>query len=411
MGRFAAGTVVTVHPFTQHPDGDEVTIGNATQSTFLSLPADAVDLLSSLSEGHTVGETQARYAQKYGETPDMEDFLDYLESEGFVTLQVDDPAADTAHIQAQPAPAPRRYHFDGIPQSVAQRLCSRPVVLGCALLIALGLLLVGLDPALVPPPSIMVFKHNLTLMSLETSAFILATIFVHEMAHLIAARAAGVPSRMGIGTRLWVLVAETDMTGVWTAPRRQRYLAFVAGPLVDAVAASILVVVLFAGRHGWIDLAPWALLLCRVWLFTYFIRLIWQCFLFVRTDFYYVLATAFNCKSLMADTETYLHNRLARFIPSLQTVDQSRIPVRERRVIQWYALIWLSGRACAFGALVFITLPILWGYVLEIGGILFGGHSTRYAVVDVLLWSTLAAVVQGSGLVLWIRSVVQARRS
>jgi hypothetical protein len=42
-----------------------------------------------------------------------------------------------------------------------------------------------------------------------------ATVFLHEMAHLVAARGAvGVSSRLGISHRLWYLVAETDMTGV-----------------------------------------------------------------------------------------------------------------------------------------------------------------------------------------------------
>ena len=58
-------------------------------------------------------------------------------------------------------------------------------------------------------------------------------IFVHELAHLIAARAVGVNSRMGISHRLWYLVAETDLTGLWSVTRNQRYLPMLAGMIVD----------------------------------------------------------------------------------------------------------------------------------------------------------------------------------
>jgi hypothetical protein len=49
------------------------------------------------------------------------------------------------------------------------------------------------------------------------------TATVHELAHLAAARSLGVPARIGLSTRLFYLVAQTDVSGIWAAPRRARY--------------------------------------------------------------------------------------------------------------------------------------------------------------------------------------------
>jgi hypothetical protein len=415
MSKYAPDALVTVHPYSQHVEGDEVTIANATQSAFLSLPSAAIDLLIGLAQGKTVGETQAAFANRYGETPDMVDFLEVLEREGFVVPCGAGASPDTEPVQgtalqpSAPTTPQRRYHFERISQDVAQRLCGRAALIGGALVIALSLALIVRDPALLPPPHVMVVTHNLTLFSVAIMAFTLITIFLHELAHLVASRAVGVSARMGIGNRLWVLVAETDMSGIWLVPRHRRYLPLLAGPLLDAVSAAVLVIVLAVDRQRWLTLPPAVLLLCRACLLTYLVRLLWQCYFFVRTDFYYGIATVFDCKSLMSDTEAFLHNKLAQIIPSIGLVDQSAIPARERRVIGLYAVIWLVGRVAAFGSLFAISLPILWGYAATVTR-LMGGQMTTYAIVDTVLWSLLAASVPLMGLTLWLRGLYESRR-
>ena len=422
MRSYLTDQCVTIFPFTQRPDGEETIIANSTNSAILALPSSAVDILMWLAQGQTIGETQSLYEQKYGEIPDIEDFLDLLENEGFVSSKIETPhSADSVASQridspaSRPTKAVKRYHFESISQDVARRIFSRPVLLSCGLLSGIGLAMVAFDPSIIPPPQILVFRQNLTLTSLGLYCFIFITVFFHEMAHLVAARAAGVPAQLGISHRLWVLVAQTDMTGIWMASKRQRYLAVLAGPILDVFISSILIVIIFFQHHRWITISPTLILFCQIALFTYLIRLLWQCYLFVRTDFYYVLAIMFNCKNLMEDTETFLQNQCARFIPQIRQVDQSSIPQREMRVIHYYALIWIVGRIAAFLSLFIITIPILAGYYFEIGGFLFGGHAPSSLVAaDTTGWIFVAAIptfLQSAGFILWIRSFYLARRT
>lgn len=237
------------------------------------------------------------------------------------------------------------------------------------------------------------------------------TVFLHEMAHLVAARAVGVDSRLGISNRLWILVAETDMTGIWGVPRRQRYLPFLAGPLFDAVLASLFLLSLFAGRSGWVSLSPMAVRLLSGALFVSFMRLLWQCYFFLRTDLYFVVANYFGCKNLMADTATFLRNQTALLMRKLQPVDQSHIPAGEMRVIRGYSLVWVAGRAVALGTLCLISLPLMWHYgvaIITTLGMGVGQNPARF--VDVVVIGTISLTLQVTGLYMWIRNRRMLRR-
>ena len=411
MGKYTANALVTVYPFTRQSEDEEVIIGRTDTAVFLVLPYDAIELLDYLSEGKTVGEAQSLYQEKYGEVPDLEDLLDLLESKGFVQpLEKDRADQFNAFIKTigpphLAKPATVSFHFPNFPQSLAQQLFSRPVLISCAILIALSLVAVAVEPSVVPGWEAHFFRENFTLMRLVLTVMGYVTLFLHEMAHLVAARAIGVSSRMGLSNRMWVLVAETDMTGIWGVHRNQRYLPFIAGPLLDAVSASVLTLILFAQSRGWLVLHSFVLQLSRAMLLTYLLELLWQCYLFVRTDFYFVIANFFRCKSLMKDTQVFLRNQLARLIRSIHRTNQSHIPVAEMRVIRCYAILWIVGRIAALGSLIFIFIPLIWHYFLAVFTVLSGGYQTNsYAFVDALLMLLLVFAPQGIGFWLWIRS-------
>jgi putative peptide zinc metalloprotease protein len=409
MGQYTGDILVAVYPFTRQSEGEEVVIGRTDTAVFLVLPSDAVELLDYLADGKTVSQALSLYQEKYGEVPDIEELLDFLEGKGFVQLR--EKNGNTAFVSSAEKPTQLRFHFANFPRSLAQRLFSRSVLVSCGVVIGLALLAIALDPSIVPGWGAHFFPKNLTLMRLVLITMSYLVLFLHEMAHLIAARAVGVSSRMGISNRLWILVAETDMTGIWGVPRNQRYLPFVAGSLLDAVSASILTLILFAHSHAWLVLPPVVFLLSRAMLLTYLLGLLWQCYFFVRTDFYYVIGNFFRCKSLMKDTEVYLRNQLARFIPSVRKVNQSHIPAFERRVIRIYAILWLVGRIAAFGGLIFISIPLMWHYYLAVFGVLSAGYQTNtYAFIDALLMLLLVFTPRGIGFWLWIRSFRSSQR-
>lgn len=401
MTQFPLHARVAVRPTARRREGSSVTLGDLSRQVFLTIPAEGLEILDALAAGKTVGEAAALYEQAHAEAPDIEDFLTVLAGEGFVAPW-DEQAVNT---EAARGPAPSQGRLS---PAAARRLISAPVLCFCGLAVGIGLALVASDPGVMPGPMVLVFHHHLAAVVTVMFAATLAGVMVHECAHLVAARASDVPARIGLGHRLWVLVAETDMTGMWMAPKRRRYLAFLAGPIVDTVSAAGLIGLLWAQRRGWVALSPTLQQFIGALLFTYLLRLLWQCFVFVRTDFYYVIATATGCKSLLADTEDLLRNRLARLRGSASMVDQSAIPPDEMRAVRAYAVVWLVGRALAFASLILVTVPVLAGYGAELVRAATGGHSS-YDTVDLLALAIIALGVQGGGLFVWIRSLYRGR--
>ena len=399
---------VVFQPFTAQSDGDTIILGHPGTGTFLSIPAEALEVLQSLNKGMTVGEAQQAHFAKHGETPELDEFLCYLESKGFLSKASAGETPDAAQPTVLQGQAPR-YHFAGIPQSFARKFFGRPAMALYVLLISGGLLAITQDPSLVPGRDALYFTGNRIFKVLGFAGFVYATLFVHEMAHLLAARAVGVKSRMGISHRLWFLVAETDLTGLWGVPKRERYLPLLAGSLSDIVSLSVLFLVFWLEKNGVLAIHADVLDLLRAGCFMYFIRLIWQTYFYVRTDYYYVITTFCGCKNLLKDTEDFLKNKLAHWLPFVRRVDQSHIPAGEMRIIRGYSLIWLLGRCSAFLALFFITLPVLYKYVTELSLTLF---STRVLMefLDALITLLVLVLPLAAGFYLWIRSLTQRWR-
>jgi hypothetical protein len=403
MPRFSHSSRVAVRPIALRLESDSATIGDLQRQVYLTIPAEAVFILRALQDGRTVGETVALYEQAHGATPDIDGFLEALADEGFVA------AVDQASDEAPAEPAAAAASLGRISPALARRLVGAPVLVACALLVLVAIAMIAVDPGLVPGIGALVFRHDVALLGGAMFVITSLGIAVHELGHLLVARACGVPARLGFGNRLWILVAETDLTGMWMAPKRRRYLAYLAGPIIDVTSAAVLVPVLLAQHRGWIDLSPTVAQLVGAVFLSYLLRLLWQCFVFVRTDFYYVLATALDCKSLLADTENLLRHRLAKLRRKRSApVDQSGIPPREMRAVRAYAFVWLGGRALAFASLIFISLPLLVQYaVLIVHGL--EGRDSGYGTVDLVTLAVVGLAVQGTGLILWIRSLHRGR--
>lgn len=430
MADYALDATVRVHPFEHNRDGDDVIIGDPTRDAYLCIPADGLDLLESLAAGHTVSETVRTYQDKYGETPDIEDFIAILTGEGFIspdaepdgTASAGDGAHDDevyddghghAHSHRGAAQVRRSWSFDWISPSVAARLCGTPVLIAAGLFIALGAAVAVTHPRQLPTVKTLLFPHGyFAPLTLGTLALAICAVMLHEFAHAVVARSAGLPARLAIGNLMYTIVAQTDITGIWMAPKRKRYLAFMSGTIVDLVAASAIVDLIYAENRGWVSLnQTWLMPLLNAFLFTYAMRISFQLLFYLRTDIYYVVSTAMSCKSLMSDTETFLRNQVFKALRRPhRVVDQSGIPARELKRIHVYAAFYAIGRVFWIAVLSTFYLPLLWSYADQFI-LMVTGHPHRLGAVDFLTIAFLAFLLDGGGLVMWLRGIYRNSRT
>jgi putative peptide zinc metalloprotease protein len=409
MPAYTQDAVVVVHPFSRQAEGDDVIIGRVETGVFLAVPPGAVEILDYLREGRSVGEAAELYRQQHGAVPDLDDFLQILEVKGIIETAGAEGKQEAA-ILSQPRQQQRRirYHFENFPEPLARHLFSRPVLSGCLILMAVALGAYIHDPAILPRLSDLYVSDHRTLIWSVLLLVSYGSVALHELSHVVAARAIGVSSRLGFGNRLWDLVVEADLTGLWSVPKRKRYLPLFAGSLLDAVSASVCFLILYAHGHHWLTVGSVPLRIIKLALLTYLTRVMWQGFLFVRTDYYYVISTMFNCRNLLSDTEAFLRNQLARILPWVRKVDQTGIPASERKVIPIYAIVWVGGRIVALTWLFSVTIPLARKYIGNLGHALMNGFSRNPGnFVDSLLLVAIFILPIAIGSVLWMVGLVR----
>lgn len=398
-------TLVAVSPFTRQQEGEDIIIGRLDTGVFLAVPSAAVEVLDHLAQGKSVGEV-ARLSQS--EVADLNDFLSDLEANGIVK-PIDANGEAYSDIKQPPV---KRYHFSNFPQSVAQRIFSYPALIAVFAVVGLALAALLRDPSIWPHGRDLYFTSHRTIIWTILVIVSYGSVVLHESAHLIATRALGINSRLGFGNRLWDFVVEADLSGLWSVPKHQRYLPLLAGSILDALISALLVLLLYAHNHYGIAIEPLKLQVLRAVMFTYMTRIFWQTFMFVRTDYYYVIATMFNCRNLMSDTEDFLRNQLARFVPRVRPVNQAAIPKPERRIISFYSLVWVGGRILAFTFFFSVTIPLGRRYIGNVLHTLAAGFAAQPSeVIDSVLMMFYFILPIAIGLMIWLPNVGRRLRA
>jgi putative peptide zinc metalloprotease protein len=173
---------------------------------------------------------------------------------------------------------------------------------------------------------------------------------VTALAHLITVRARGVTGALTLSRRMYLLVAQTDMSGVRTLPRAERYAPYLAGMTLELMLLLGCILLRLAGVAEPIP---------AVLAYLIVIQLFFQFVVFLRTDLYYVLTNWLHAGNLAGDALQILRHWRRRIFGSGGNIDVSEIPVRERRMANWYLVLYVMGVAAAVVNLVAFVLPVL----------------------------------------------------
>ena len=354
-------TAVMFHRLSFVPDGEDVVVGRVDADSYVVLPADGAALLRKLVDGATPDHAARWYDDTFGEQVDMDDFLAMLRESGFVR---DGAATETG----PPARVPLQW---------LGRVAFSPLAWLAYTIIFAVWLRTALDHHdLRPRPENTFYTGSLLVVQLSMIVGQLPLAMLHESFHALAGRRLGLRSRLDISNRYMYVVFETRMNGLLSVPRRQRYLPFAAGMVYDVVAFCALGLLADATRNpaGELTLTGrFALALA----FTVLLRIGWQFQLYLRTDLYYVLATALGCHDLHDASTALLRNRIWRLLRRPhRVVDEDRWTERDRRVGRLYGPFIVLGVLTMIMISVLATIPVLVRYVQIATGHMTGSPLT-----------------------------------
>ena len=182
---------------------------------------------------------------------------------------------------------------------------------------------------------------------------------MHECFHWLAASAAGISARFAISRRLYFLVFETDLTQLWSLPKRRRYGPLLAGIGFDATALAITIALRMMMNAGIISAAPVVHRLLAAIGVLLTMNVAWQFCIFLRNDLYLVISLALGCVNLWRVSMLELKDRLWRLDDEERTELESADD-RDRKHARWYSWLCVAGVAAAAWFAIAIVAPAVW---------------------------------------------------
>lgn len=376
------------HPLTLLPEGADVVVGRTDIDSYAVFPADGAALLEELRVGRRPVDAAEWYFRTYGESVDIDEFLDTLRELDFLRNEDADPGADRVPVRWQ---------------RLGLALFSMPAWLCYAVLIVVGIVAVCADPRLLPHRNHVFFSQYLLVVEAVLFFGQLPMTLLHESFHVLAGRRLGLRSHVKIGRRLYFLVFETVIDGLVIVPKRQRYLPMLAGMLADVLAMAALTTV------AWLTTEPdgaFSLVgkICLALVFTSVLRLIWQFYFFLRTDIYYLVTSVLGCVDLHTVSGQLLRNTIHRVTGRKdRLVDESQWHPRDRQVARWYAPLHAVGYAAMLAVFTLVMIPLGWRFISGAFHTIFSGTANIASFVDAFVLLTLNLGQLATALVMFIK--------
>lgn len=369
-----------LHELHIRQDGEDYYVGRVDTGEFVLLPDVGARAIRLLREGLPIDEA----ASRLGEEVDLVDFAGELVRLGYVAAV--DGRALPDHPPGKPTLAWLR------PEHV--RWLLRPAV-GLAMLALLlaGVIAVVHRPGLLPDYHDLVWSEHTGLVLVVNAVAGWSLVFLHELAHLTTARAAGVSGRMTLSTRLQFLVMQTDVSGIWSAARPVRMIVYLSGVALElSIAATGLIVLSFSAPPAAVDLVLSLVIVIIA------AALPFEAMVFMRTDLYFVLQDLSRCPNLYAQGASYVRYWLWRIVRRRRPDPTLAWTRRERQAVRWYAALLLVGTVCCLSVFAVVVAPAT---ITLAGNAISGlGSSSAVAVAD----SVATIVVVAFFKILWIRA-------
>jgi putative peptide zinc metalloprotease protein len=198
-----------------------------------------------------------------------------------------------------------------------------------------------------------IFIFNYMILNIITWLLVtFCTVLIHEFGHILAMRANNLPTRLELGHRLILVVLETDMSSVWKLPSKNRNVLYLAGLCFDMVILFFALVsqVIFTNGSG-IFLSIMSLVVLDT-----FIRLVYQCCIYMKTDLYYVFENVTGCYNLMENAQ----QMIKRWFPFLTSQKTEEVVFEgERRMIFTYSIFYFIGVVLTLSLYVVFYVPQL----------------------------------------------------
>lgn len=293
---------ITLYPLSIRQDKKHYIVEEPISGDFFELPEIGVDAIKRLEQGEELVSIEHALKTSYpDEEVDIIDFVEQLLELGLVQ-EVDGVLVK----KEQSKSTSRSGGFLWIPHSVGRLFFNGVMTKIYLLLLVANIVMLILNPNLFPHYKD-IFLFDSMMLNIISYLFIsLLLILLHEFGHILAIRSHDLPAKLSIGNRLIFIVFETDLTQAWKLDPKKRNILYLAGLSFEQVILflSLGAMLLFpdAGIIG----------ILGIIVLDIFIKFIYQCCFYMKTDVYYVVENITGCYNLMENGKIYLNSRFKK---------------------------------------------------------------------------------------------------
>lgn len=348
--RLADNSQVEFRPLTITEDDGSVMIGDLARGEFIEVPPIAVVVIEALRAGHTIAGTADIARAHAGQEVDVADFVQTMCELGFVA------GVDGASIRYEGPELTDGGRAGAVLARLARPLYSPPAWACYGFLFAACLVTIIALPWLRPRYEQLFFLANPVLSLALLTVISMVLRLLHELAHWVGARIEGVPARITISRRYFLVVAQTDLSATWALPRRRRYGPLLAGLAFDVVVLAALLGMRAAQHGGWWHLPAALARLIAALVVLQIFAISFQFLFFLRTDLYGVLITSLGCLNLSRVSRL----RMTRLYRRLTAPEQDELAAADHRdmtAARWYGWVQLAGLGLAIFYFIAFLVP------------------------------------------------------
>ncbi len=313
-----------------HKDKKHYIVEDKFSGEFYEMPEICVAAIELINSGETLGRIEQQLKSTYPtEEVDMLDFAEQLLEMQLVS-EIDGVKIDIKEQEKQ------TQGFLWISPKVGKFFFNQITYLIYGVLFIVNLFLVVANPSFFPYYQDLFIFDYMFMNILVWLGISFVLVLIHEFGHVLAMRAFNLPTRLEVGHRLFLVVFETDMGAVWKLPSKDRNVLYIAGLCFDIVILflALMCQLLFSGSSGIF------LSVLSVMVLDTFIRMVYQCCIYMKTDFYYVFENVSGCYNLMENAQY----RLRKLVPFLKPAAKEEVTFTdERRTVFIYSIFYVIG--------------------------------------------------------------------
>jgi putative peptide zinc metalloprotease protein len=323
-------SVLFIVPIEIRKDKKNYIVEDKTSGEFYEMPEVCIAAINLINQGKRLGEIDRELIGKFpNEDVNLLDFAGQLQELDLIA-EIDGVKVDKKPKQKE------RLGFLTISPTIGKVFFNRLTYSLYFILFVVNILLFITHPSLFPHHEDIFVFDIMALNVVLWMSFTFLLLLVHEFGHILAMRAHNLPTKLGIGHRMFFVVIETDMSSVWKLAPKERNVLFLAGLCFDMMILFIALVSQLLFPNG-----SWLLVgLLNLAVFDIVLRITYQCCIYMKTDLYFVFENVSGCYNLMENAKQNIRNKLSFIRFSART---EVLFSEERRTVFLYTMLYFLG--------------------------------------------------------------------